>query len=56
MYFAQIKSDQEFIAKTEIRIRKVESIIQELNTEGKVDEHKEKSYGRRRKKPFKKNW
>ena len=48
MYFVLVKKDQEYIQKTDIRTRRVESIIQELNTKGKEDEYKKKSYSRRR--------
>lgn len=38
MYFVLAKKDQEYIQKTDIRTRRTESIIQELNIKAKEDE------------------
>ena len=38
MYFVLVKKDQEYIQKTDIRTRRVENIIQELNIKAKEDE------------------
>ena len=38
MYFVLVKKDQGYIQKTDIRTRRTESIIQELNIKAKEDE------------------
>ena len=37
MYFVLVKKDQEYIRKIDIRTRRAESIIQELNIKDKED-------------------